>query len=35
VEHPAVGVLREAKLDSMSPLQAFDALRKLKELVDA
>jgi DNA mismatch repair protein MutS len=35
VEHPAVGVLRETKLDSMSPLQAFDALRKLKELVDA
>lgn len=28
--HPAVELLREVKLDGMTPLQAFDALRKLK-----
>jgi DNA mismatch repair protein MutS len=35
VDHPAVSVLRETRLDAMSPLQAFDALRRLKEMVDA
>ncbi len=35
VDHPALSVLRETKLDSMSPLQAFDALRRLKEMADA
>jgi DNA mismatch repair protein MutS len=29
--HPALDELRELKLDAMSPIQAFDALRKLKE----
>ena len=28
--HPAVDALRELKLDSMTPLQAFDALRELQ-----
>ncbi|MEA5611771.1 DNA mismatch repair protein MutS [Nodularia spumigena] len=28
--HPAVDELRELKLDSMTPMQAFDALRRLK-----
>ena len=35
VPHPAVDSLRELKIDSMSPLQAFDALRQLQELVAA
>jgi DNA mismatch repair protein MutS len=30
VAHPAVDELRELKLESMSPLEAFDTLRKLK-----
>jgi DNA mismatch repair protein MutS len=34
VAHPAVSGLREIKIDGLSPLQAFDALRQLKELVD-
>jgi hypothetical protein len=32
VAHPAVDALREVKLDHLTPLQAFDQLRKLKEL---
>jgi hypothetical protein len=35
VSHPALDVLRETKLDLLSPMQAFDALRRLKELADA
>ncbi len=35
VQHPAVDELREIKLDSLTPLQAFDALRKLKQLTEA
>jgi DNA mismatch repair ATPase MutS len=35
VPHPAVDSLRELKIDAMSPLQAFDALRQLQELVAA
>lgn len=31
VQHPAVDALREMKLESMSPMQAFDELRKLQE----
>jgi DNA mismatch repair protein MutS len=31
VEHPALDALREIKLDALSPLQAFDALRRLAE----
>ena len=31
VEHPVVETLRELKLDSMSPLDAFDALRALAQ----
>ncbi len=34
VSHPAVDSLREMRLDHMTPIQAFDALRKLRELVD-
>ncbi len=32
--HPVVDRLRELKLDSLSPLQAFDVLRRLAEEVD-
>ncbi len=32
VAHPAVDELREVKLDALTPLQAFDVLRKLKEM---
>jgi DNA mismatch repair protein MutS len=32
--HPAVDALREVKLDSMSPIQAFDALRRLKDMTE-
>ncbi|MFG0284928.1 MAG: DNA mismatch repair protein MutS [Phycisphaerales bacterium JB039] len=32
--HPAVGELREIKLDSLTPLQAFDILRRLREMAD-
>lgn len=32
VPHPAVDALKELKLDAMTPLQAFDALRKLHGL---
>jgi DNA mismatch repair protein MutS len=35
VSHPAVEAIRELKLDAMTPMQAFDALRRLKEGVDA
>ena len=31
IDHPAVGELRTLKLDEMTPMQAFDALRQLKE----
>jgi DNA mismatch repair protein MutS len=31
VNHPALDELRELKLDALSPIQAFDALRRLKE----
>ncbi len=30
IQHPVVDALREIKLDSMTPMDAFDALRKLK-----
>ncbi|MEX2219846.1 MAG: DNA mismatch repair protein MutS [Phycisphaerales bacterium] len=32
--HPAVDRLREIKLDTLSPIQAFDTLRGLKQLLD-
>ena len=32
VPHPAMNELRELKIESLTPLQAFDALRKLREL---
>jgi DNA mismatch repair protein MutS len=32
--HPAVEALREIKLDGISPLEAFDALRSLRSMVD-
>ncbi|MEM9082143.1 MAG: DNA mismatch repair protein MutS [Planctomycetota bacterium] len=31
IEHPVVGELRELKIESMSPLQAFDELRRLTD----
>ncbi len=34
VPHPAVEALREVKLDSMTPMQAFDALRRLHEMTE-
>ncbi|HVU64519.1 MAG TPA: DNA mismatch repair protein MutS [Phycisphaerales bacterium] len=34
VPHPAVNTLREIKLDSLSPMQAFDVLRKLKDMTE-
>jgi DNA mismatch repair protein MutS len=33
LDHPAVDELRELKLDQLSPMQAFDALRTLQEQV--
>ncbi len=33
VQHPAVDTLREIKLDELSPMDAFDVLRKLKDHV--
>jgi DNA mismatch repair protein MutS len=32
--HPAIDALREVKLDSISPMQAFDTLRKLKGMTE-
>jgi len=32
--HPAVNELRELKLDALTPLQAFDELRRLKSMTD-
>jgi DNA mismatch repair protein MutS len=32
--HPALDALREVKLDAMTPMQAFDALRTLRQLAD-
>lgn len=32
IEHPAVAQLRELKLDAMTPMQAFDSLRRLVDL---
>jgi len=32
IPHPALDALKEVKLDHLTPLQAFDALRKLREL---
>jgi len=32
--HPALDRLREIKLDSLTPLQAFDLLRELAATVD-
>lgn len=34
VQHPAVDALRELKIESLSPLQAFDELRKLKDAAE-
>ncbi len=33
VQHPAVDALREIKIDELSPMDAFDVLRKLKDHV--
>jgi hypothetical protein len=32
--HPAIDKLKEIKLEALTPLEAFDALRKLKALTD-
>lgn len=32
--HPALDALREIKLEAMSPMQAFDALRRLRDLAE-
>ncbi|MBX3358872.1 MAG: DNA mismatch repair protein MutS [Phycisphaeraceae bacterium] len=34
VPHPAIDALREIKIDTLTPLQAFDALRQLKGMTD-
>jgi DNA mismatch repair protein MutS len=34
VPHPAVDALREVKLDGLTPIQAFDELRRLQSLLD-
>jgi len=34
LRHPAVDELKELKLDAMSPMQAFDALRRLQQSVE-
>ncbi len=34
LQHPAVDQLRELKIESMSPMQAFDELRRIKELAE-
>jgi DNA mismatch repair protein MutS len=34
VDHPAVGALREIKIEALTPLEAFDALRRLKGMTD-
>jgi DNA mismatch repair protein MutS len=34
LNHPAVDQLREIKLDALTPIQAFDELRRLKERVE-
>jgi len=34
VEHPAVTRLREADLNALSPIDAFDLLRQLKSELD-
>jgi DNA mismatch repair protein MutS len=34
LSHPAVDALREIKLDALSPIQAFDQLRRLKDLTE-
>ena len=34
VQHPVVDSLREIKLDEMTPMQAFDALRSLQSTLD-
>jgi DNA mismatch repair protein MutS len=35
IPHPAVDHLREIKLDAITPMQAFDALRRLKSLTES
>ncbi|MBI1374068.1 MAG: DNA mismatch repair protein MutS [Phycisphaera sp.] len=35
VEHPAVDALREADVNNMTPMQAFDLLRRLRDELDA
>jgi DNA mismatch repair protein MutS len=35
LSHPAIDALKEVKLDSMSPIQAFDVLRRLKGMTEA
>ncbi len=34
LSHPAIAALHEIKLDALTPLQAFDELRKLKSMTD-
>lgn len=34
VDHPAVGALREIKIEALTPLEAFDTLRRLKGMTD-
>ncbi|MCI0363283.1 MAG: hypothetical protein L0219_05330, partial [Phycisphaerales bacterium] len=34
LDHPVVGELRELELEKMTPMEAFDALRRLKASLD-
>ncbi|MCK6477246.1 MAG: hypothetical protein L6Q35_10490, partial [Phycisphaerales bacterium] len=34
LRHPAVDHLREIKIESLTPIQAFDELRRIKQLTD-
>jgi len=34
IPHPAIDALREVKLEELTPMQAFDTLRAMRELLD-
>jgi hypothetical protein len=34
IEHPALEILRKADMNSLTPMQAFDLLRRVREKMD-
>jgi DNA mismatch repair protein MutS len=34
IPHPAIDALREVKLEELTPMQAFDTLRAMREMLD-